>query len=139
MGYVRQKKVFKLKFVDEEMAGLEVKAKSLPLGDFLEVIRLLADDINVLAKEDQERIDRLFQIFLDAVVSWNLEEEDGDEIPLVLESLYEQDTGFVLVIIRAWVEAIKDVSPPLPESSKNGGQSQEESLPMETLSEDLAS
>lgn len=133
-GYVRQRKVYRLRFADEDMAGLVVQARSAPVGQFLGLAKLAELKGGDFKSEDAAKIDELFRGFAACLVDWNLEDEDGTPVPATLEGIYTQETDFVLQIIFAWIEAIAGVSVPLGPRSSDGGRSLEGSMPMETLS-----
>jgi hypothetical protein len=145
MGYVRQRKIYKLVFEDPDMAGLEVRARSVPLGTLMRLIELagLIDRGTANLNPDEAKaIRELFTGFADALVSWNLEEpviddETGEEtgevcpVPATVDGLYSQDMDFALHIIEAWMDAVAGVAGPLGRRSSDGEQSLAASLPME--------
>src|SRR6266508_6176808 len=133
-GYVRQRKVYRLRFEDEDMAGLVVQARSAPLGQFLGLTKLAELERGKVRPEDMEKVDGLFRGFAACLVDWNLESEDGTPVPATLEGLYTQDIDFILQIIFAWIEGIAGVQVPLGQPSSDGGKSLEGSMPMATLS-----
>jgi hypothetical protein len=132
VGYRREPKQYKLIFEDPGMAGLEVVARSLSIGEFAKVTRL-ADQV----KDDSEAtagVLDLFEMLGKSLASWNLEDEVGDPVPADYEGIKTQELDFILAIVSAWISAIADVTPPLPAGSNSGGTSPEASLPMEPLS-----
>jgi len=133
-GYVRQRKVYRLRFADEDMAGLVVQARSAPVGQFIGLTKLAQLRGNDVTPEDMGKLDELFRGFAGCLESWNLEDSDGTPVPATLEGLYSQETDFVLQIIFAWIEAVAGVPGPLGKPSSDGGRSLEASMPMETLS-----
>lgn len=134
MGYVRQRKVYRLRFDDEEMNGLEVRAKSVPLGTFLDLVKLMDLDTRSISGSDAGKLDELFEGFAGALVDWNLEEPEGVPVPATFEGLKSQDTDFSLYIVRAWVGALSQIPDFLPPGSSNGGRSLELEMPMESRS-----
>lgn len=132
MGFKREPKLYRLKFEDPSMAGLEVDAKSLSTGAFLEVAGLAdavkGDSLDAAAAR------KLFEVFAGALVSWNLEDEHDQPVPATYEGVVSQDMDFVLEIIMAWIGAMSSVDTPLPGALNSGGTSPEASLPMEPLS-----
>jgi hypothetical protein len=121
-GFRRPAKVYKLRFEDDDMAGLEVRARSVPLGQFLE-LGAVADATSGLAPVSSEQfgaIRDLFAGFAAALVEWNLEDETGQPVPATLEGVLAQDFEFMLAIVTAWMDAIAGVSAPLPSSSSRG-------------------
>ena len=132
MGYVRERRIFKLRFEDEDMEGLEVRAKSMPLGALLEMVKLTDIETRNLSPEDAHKVDRLFQGFSQALISWNLEEPEGVPVPATFEGVKSQDIDFTMKILRAWIQALTSVPDFLAAGSSNGGRSLEPSIPMET-------
>jgi hypothetical protein len=130
-GYVRERKVLRLRFDDPDMDGLVVRARTLSLGEFLDVVGLRNLDPQRMARDD---LDKLFGLFAQALLDWNLEEPQGTPVPVSLEGLHSQDADFVLTIIGAWVDGMAQVSGPLGAASSNGRPSPEASLPMEARS-----
>lgn len=139
MGFVRSR-VFKLKFDDPEFDGLEVKAKSVPLKQVLDLMDLDGADFAALDKSARnETVRQMLTVFADALVSWNYEEEDpetGDRIPVPanMDGLLTLDVDFAFQIVTAWQSAVMGVSGPLGKRSPSGDRSLEASLPMEPLS-----
>jgi len=81
----------------------------------------------------------LLSRFAAALVSWNVEDEEGEPVPPTLDSIFAEDLGFVLAVIKAWMDAIAGVSGPLAPSLPAGEPSPEASIPMESLSLSQAS
>lgn len=79
--------------------------------------------------------------FVDHLISWNLEGEDGKPIPTTMDAVKELDHDLVTALNNAWVQTLLGVhdADPLPESSPSGEPSLVESVPMEALSPSLAS
>ncbi|GAA1749394.1 hypothetical protein [Nonomuraea bangladeshensis] len=135
MGYKRARKVYNLQFADPEMDGLEVRARSMPLGDLM----TMADTIDNLDKATLADVDGMLATFAEVLVSWNLEDDDDRPIPATVEGLKGQDQEFVFAIVGAYVNAVSGVSDPLPQPSPGGEPSLAASIPMETSSASLAS
>jgi hypothetical protein len=140
MGYVPQRRTFKLRFEDEDMQGLQVRARSVPLGTFLDLVKLLdVADTKSVNREDARKVDQLFKGFAKALVDWNLEEPEGVPVPATFEGLKSQDIDFSLHIVRAWIGALTQVPDFLANGSSGGGRSLELSMPMEARSSNPAS
>lgn len=138
MGYKREPKVYRLRFAEPDMDGLVVRARSMPMGQLMELMRLM--DLGSRAEfttDDAARIDLLFRGFASALVDWNLE-EDGPTgtvpVPPTIEGLYAQDMDFVMRIITGWMDTVTAVDPAVGKASGSGGPSLAASLPMEPLS-----
>jgi hypothetical protein len=150
-AYVRQAKTYKLSFEDDDMDGLEVRAKSLPLGTFMDLIDLAAvfdgrEAETTFSAEDAKAVRQLFEGFSEALVSWNLEapppgDPEGPTVPVpaTLAGLYSQDFPFVLQVINSWMSAVASVPGPLGRPSPAGSPSLEASMPMDVPSPSQAS
>ncbi|RPE40276.1 hypothetical protein EDD90_3312 [Streptomyces sp. Ag109_O5-1] len=130
MGFERNPKVYHLKWQDGEYAGLEVRVRTVNMG------QLLAMRTGSEGKDStQVSVDYLAE----RIVDWNLT-SNGVPVPPTLENILAEDDDFVLAIITKWSQAISGVSAPLPESSPSGEPSPEESvIPMAPLSASQAS
>lgn len=138
MGYVRDK-TFRLTWDDDtEFAGLEVRAKSLSIDNFLRVaplMELAGKDRDGFSADDMAQIDEIFTVFAGALVDWNLEQEDGTPVPATREGLGRQDLAFGLAVAMQWLKTVVAVSPDLGKDLPSGETFPEESgLPMEPLS-----
>ena len=139
-GYVRKRRVYRLRFEDEELDGLVVKVHSTNVQRLLEFMRFLAglsgDD---LTADDVEKFAGLFESFADVLQEWNVEDEDGRPVPATLEGVRSQDGDFVMDIMRVWFQAVTQPPAPLPATSSAGAPSAAPPLPMEPLSPSRAS
>lgn len=136
MGYRREPKLYRLRFEDPSMEGFECLCRSVSIERFMALTGLAGG--TDLARQAEGAME-MFGIFAEALVSWNLEDEDGEKVPATLEGVRAQDLDFMLPIIVAWQEAIAAVAPPLPSSSNGGATSLERSIPMAPLSPSLQS
>jgi hypothetical protein len=132
MGFEAPQKAYRLNFAETGLAGLEVTAGSLPLGEFLKVSELAA------AKDDPQgaanSAKQLFETFAGSLLSWNLT-RDGEPVPATYDGILGQDLDFMMKIVLAWVSAMADVDTPLPNGSSGGAASAlEHSIPMAPLS-----
>lgn len=134
MGYVPKRKIYRLQFEDPELEGLEVCMRGLNTGQFLDL-----QGLRGVAEDDDAATQNMFQMMADAIVSWNVTEEDGTAVPASLAGIRQQDMPFNLLIIDAWQTAMTGVPAPLESDSPSGGPSLEVSIPMEPLPESLAS
>jgi hypothetical protein len=138
MGYVRQRKLYKLLFEDPDLAGLEVTTRSSSVDAYQRIAQLSNRRVtNRPSAEDLAEIEHLFEAFTAVLEGWNLEEPAGVPVPATLEGLKSQELPFVMMIILAWMDTVAGVTAPLGTPSRDGGQSLEESMPMEPLSSSL--
>lgn len=129
-GYRAKIKRHEIK-LDGPYEGLEAVLRGLTLGEFMNLMGI--GEVDLSAVSDQLRA------MANALISWNLETEDGTPVPATAESVYAQDQDMMLRLASAWLSAVKGISVPLEQPSTDGDRSLEESLPMEPLSESLAS
>jgi hypothetical protein len=129
MGYRRQRRLIRLTFEDPQYEGLEVRARSVPLGKVLAFVDLAG--AGGFTPEHKEQLNDLFALFASALEFWNLEDEDGQAVPTTLAGLLEQDTDFVMELVLAWLDGVVNVPAPLPGKSPGGELTLAASLPME--------
>lgn len=134
VGYRPQHKTYKLVFADEDMDGLVVRVRSIRIGELRELLALVEIDLKHTSPGDAAKLDRLFEVFADALLSWNVEDDQGEPVPADLAGVSTQDGDFILLIVREWLR-IFQVAGPLGNGSSDGGKSLEESLQMEPLSQ----
>lgn len=152
-GYVRDR-IYKLKFVDPEYEGLEVRVRPMSIGALGMVGELEDLRKRGITAEDIGKIFELFDLFADHLVSWNLEVEKEDmpitahaasvpmgplatrrePVPATRESMRAQDIDFGLSLLYAWMDAVTGVSAPLAGASPSGVSYPAVPIPMETLS-----
>lgn len=140
MGFKAQRKLFMLQFEDQALEGLDVRVRSISLGRLLD----LADQAAELEHGGAgalPRVRELLAVFTERLEFWNLENEEGEPTPQTLEGLLSHETDLVLDIVLDWFGAMMSVGKgdPLVSSSTNGNTFPEPSIPMETLSPNLAS
>lgn len=134
MGYKRNRKLYKLVFdQDTDYAGLEVVVGTVTMGQLLTMRTGKQDD------DGKDGVQASVELLADRIVEWNLEDEDGQPVPPTLDAMYGEDDDLILAIINRWTDAISAVRAPLQQSSPSGEPSLVESVPMEALSESLAS
>ncbi|MER6235959.1 hypothetical protein ABT185_07765 [Streptomyces clavifer] len=132
-GYRHKAKRINVRFeAPHEYAGFEATLRGQHLGGFLNLMGIGEVDMSNIGDQLRE-MGR-------ALISWNLEDEDtGIPVPVTPEAVMAQDQDLMFALATAWVDALKGVPAPLETSSTDGQPSLEASLPMEPLSESLAS
>ena len=134
-----KRKVYSIDFENSgELSGLEVKARSVPVGQFLDLTALAASERDAITRADVERMASLFAGFAGALVEWNLT-NDGEPVPPTLEGIRSQEASFMLEVVFTWLAIIGDVMPPLGKPFNSGETSQAPPLPMEVQSPRQAS
>jgi len=140
MGFTPKQKVYRITFDGHpELDGLILRAKSCPVGKFLDMTSLAANldpgaRRQQLTQEEIDQMAGLFQGFADALIEWNLETESGEPVPPSLEGIRTLDLDTALDVILTWPGAIADVAAPLDSPSSNGATSAALSMPMEISS-----
>lgn len=136
MGFKKESTVFKLEFEDPAYSGLEVKAKSVPTGDFLDLMDA-ASKMDLTSKtfspNDLKAVRVLIEGFAKALVSWNLEDDNDEPVPATFASVRDQELPFLLPIVTAWMDAVAGVSAELGKASSSGGTFPEAAIPMAPL------
>jgi len=140
--FIRPRRVFLIDFASPLYEGLEVKARSVSIGSFIEIMELYAafegrdpEDPAALAA-DFPVIEKLFGWLAASIVSWNLCDPDpagGDPIPLpiTVETIKDLDPDLVFLLISGWMDAVAGVPVPLGPTSNGGAPSVEASIPMD--------
>ncbi len=141
MGFKRDK-VYKLIWDEgEELGpangepGLEVRVRPTSLRNYLTAERMLAGELPEEFETAAEALDWMFGLFAERLVSWTLEDEHGEPVSSTYDGVLSADRELVMLVIRAWLTALKTVSRPLVAPLPSGGPSAGVSIPMETLSE----
>lgn len=126
MGFTHPRKVYVITF--ENYPGFEMRVRSVSAMRLLDLAAAVESIDGVPgAKEMRE----LIGDFANALVSWNLEAEDGSPVPTTVEGIGAQDFDFLLEIISKWLEAIAGVSNPLDENSNSSLMELERRLALE--------
>lgn len=130
-GFRRKRKIYKLDFTGTDYEGLEVRVGGLTTGEFLELIQVSAPS---QSSTDNNETERMLKFLAQHIISWNLLDEEGQDVPTTFEGLLTSDLDLNQVIIGAWVEAISGASGPLEKPSTSGENMLVESIPMTALS-----
>jgi hypothetical protein len=115
MGYKRKPKTFLLEFEDEEYKGLEIEMKGLPVAGFLTMMKVMETE-----EKNQSVLATMFRLFATGLVSWNMEDEEGNPLPANYDSVQTLDTDFVTQTVAAWMEGMSGVSKDLGKDSPSG-------------------
>jgi hypothetical protein len=147
VGYVRKQKVFRVEFTDEHsLAGLELLTRSLSIKEFAEFglqIAAIGEVVDSASSpEDQllaisqmsTGVDMVKKSFADALISWNMEEEDGSPTPPTADGVGRLDDMEFLSMVGSWLEALGGVLAPVGKGSGSGETTPELSLPMDISS-----
>lgn len=130
MGFRRQRKVYVLDFSDTEYEGLEVRVSGLTTGEYLDFVGLSAPGDDSAAADETSEMLRMLSRHL---VSWNLEDEEGEPVPMTFDGLKSNDMRMNMLIVEAWTGALADVPEPTAKKSAPGSDLPVESIPTEML------
>lgn len=139
-GFEVPETTYVLDFEDEKYQGLEVRMTEMTMGEILDGVDFswLSNATSLPADEMNSRIASLYGMFTEHLQGWNAVRK-GKPVPATLDGVRSMGAGFVGPIVKTWIQAVIGVPAPLAAESQNGDQALEESLPMETLQENLAS
>lgn len=139
-GFEVPRTIYKLEWDDPAYDGLVVRVRAGTVREALDRLTEMWDlDGELSIDERRKRVERQHADFVSHVVDWNLC-CDGEPLPVTVEALQSMEGTLVGSMIRAWAFRPVKVSPPLDSESTGGEQSAVlESIPMESLSESLAS
>lgn len=131
MGYKRKT----LHITFEDKPGLEVYARSLSVGNALDVMQEFGEiDLSKLNAVPKEELAKLFGAFTGRVVSWTLEEDDDTPLPVTVEAFMGWDLDEAVQIFYAWLRQAVSVSfptgTPAPAPAAGTGSQMEASIPM---------
>jgi hypothetical protein len=119
-GYKRARRTYIMEFTDPEYEGLEITVRSIPIRNLQHLMSLDPESTDL--KVRSESIDQMTRAFAEALVSWNMTDENGEPLPTTLEYIESEDVDFIMSCIAQWMNAISrvDDSSPLDESSEPG-------------------
>ena len=123
MGYRPKRRVYALDFTGTEYEGLQASVRGMTVAEELEL-----DGVDMDA-------DLIVKTLVKRLVSWNVEDDQGQPVPTTYEGVCTQDVAMILAMLDAVRKANSGVSDPLPQSSPSGEPSPVASIPMEPLSE----
>lgn len=162
MGFRPEPTVYKLVFgEDTGLAGLHVRARCCTIGEFNAMLRgsqdpSLGDVPDVDENDPQTQIaaiqklqeyqkaaadanEEAIAMFLKYAVEWDLEGDDGNIVPLTMEGIQAVEKPVINGVIGAWHMAMMTAPPPLKQPSINGRRSEEATLDLANISENLPS
>jgi hypothetical protein len=138
-GFTVPRDIYKLEFDGEQYAGIVVRVRAASFGTLLHIDDLFQPGESSEYADTRKKVDELHQMFVDHLVDWNLEEEDGRPVPVTVEGLRSQQGPFTNAIITAWRTTPVEVPVPLERPSSDGELLEELRIPMESPSASLAS
>lgn len=140
MGFTVPSATLVLDFTGTELDGLEVKVRSVSFAKLLEVMELVeAFEVANTVPEQGAAMNQVIDLFAGVIKSWNAEDDDGQPLPATADTLRGFDFRHVLLVVKAWQDAMTGVPAPLGASSPAGALSEVPLPPMELSSASQAS
>ena len=134
----QQTKRYDITFEDGDLDGFECTMGGVSLERFVE-ITVLSTTLETPEGRTPENIERQFTILGELLISWNLDDEQGNAVPCDYDGLKKQDFGFVMAILKGWMTAVASVPKASQDDSNSGGPSPERSLGLAKQSRSQAS
>lgn len=118
MGFRIEPDVYNLVFDGTPFEGLTIKAEAMTMDERLNAYFILQPSKDDTFDEGKIKQEKRFQMFLDHVVDWDMEDRHGNQVPITVEGLFKVCTPEQAgQILGAWVAGRMTVPAPLePES-----------------------
>lgn len=145
MGFKRKRPTVTLKFADPDWEGFVVEMRRMSIEDSFLFGDLRQWEADLLAgripkSEVDKQLHTMHGAVADAVISWNLEDDADNPIPVSVAAIRAEDPDFFWTLVRAWILAMDiQVSDDTKAPSSGGKPPEALSIPMEALSADRAS
>ncbi len=127
MARTKRPRIFDLEF-SGELEGLHVRVKSIKFGRLRALMSLMDQD-----DQDVAMMDRIASELAENIVSWDLLNEDGSEVPVSKESVDDLEFDEVLAIVNEWLDKMTGVSKDLGKGSSSGATFPGQPVTMEAL------
>jgi hypothetical protein len=144
MGFRPEPTVYNLSFQGTALDGLHVRMSCCTMGEYNEMLRSAFvggepdEEGNVKLNPEMLRAnDRIMELFINHLLSWDLEDMAGQAVPISVEGIESQERTIITQLITAWQSAMVNVPKPSSSESNNGETSQEQSLGLGSISENL--
>ena len=146
MGYTNSK-IRLLEITDPEITRdyrgepLEIRMRPMRISDWRRLLKL--DRLVHLPQEEWSEADAenaliILDIFAARLASWNLEDEDENDVrtpvPATLAGVESQELPFIMKLTQQWMDSDTALSAPLVQPSPGMPPFPVATLPMETLS-----
>jgi hypothetical protein len=138
MGFRPEPTIYNLKFDGTALDGLQARMSCCTIAETDDMLRTAVKegDINEDTLKDN---DRILDLFVNHLVSWNLEDLAGQPVPTTREGINSQERGLIAQLIAAWQIAMSTVPNLSPPESSSGETSEEASLGLGSSSTNLGS
>lgn len=132
-GFKAQPMRYQVTFEDSDLDGLECVFRGMPLGEFIELVRL-GDLLATREGRTPENIEAQYVRLSELLLSWNLEDDDDKPVKPAYEALQALDFRYVQQIMRGYMRAFTAVPKASNGDSPSGETSPEQSLQLEMSS-----
>jgi hypothetical protein len=129
MGYRKVPTIYTINDIAGE-DGLIVRLKAIKIGKLRKLMAVVDSDEDDIK---EEQLDEIFKLLEQGLVSWNLEDEEGQPIPSDMSGIDEQELPFIMKILAAWLENMTGVDDDLGKGSPSGESFPGRPLTMEEL------
>lgn len=129
-GFMRR--TFRLEFEDPSFGGLEVRARTKPLGFLVRLEELMST--NLADPEHAEQLEQFHGALSEVIISWNLLDDAEQPVQITPEAIAGEEWLLLKGIARAWRAAVTTPSDPLSLPSSDGDPLAGLDIPMETMS-----
>jgi hypothetical protein len=128
--YVPERTLFKLDFSQTEYPGLRAVTQSADFGLYLAILAVAEEAETAGPKEALDVLGRLFGLFENVLVSWNLgrvDKETGERVPVppTKDGMLTQDPALVMAVIQMATREMTQAPPDLGKESGSGATSEE--------------
>lgn len=134
MGFQLEPDSYKLIFEDPALSGFECHMRELSLDELLDISDLLAADPRSAGA--RERVTKRSEMIATSITGWNLEDVNGEPVPVSAAALLSAPQRFNVAITAAWLREVVGLTAPpatISDSSTDGLDSALAQLPMMDL------
>lgn len=135
MGFRPEPTIYNLAFEGTSLDGLHVRASCCSVAEYNEMLKAVVVGGGQIDEHTLESNNRVLELFINHLVSWDLEDLAGQPVPTNRDGVYGQERPIIAQLITAWQIAMVSLPNPLRNDSPNGETSEELSLGLGSASE----
>lgn len=140
MGFRPEPTTFNLTFDGTPLEGLQIKATCCTVAEYRRILQIAASSGGTITEQDIKDNDWVLELFAENLREWNLDDpRTGQPVSADIEGLNSQEHRFVVMMITAWQTALVSVPTTSSTESDSGASSEEATLGLASLSENLQS
>ena len=138
MGFRPEPTTFNLTFDGTPLEGLQIKATCCTVAEYRRIQQIAASSGGTITEQDIKDNDWVLELFAENLREWNLDDpRTGQPVSADIEGLNSQEHRFVVMMITAWQTALVSVPTTSSTESDSGASSEEATLGLASLSENL--